>query len=88
MTANAKALAATKDDFEQLLADQATVILEAVDEKLDKRFGDMMTGIDKVLNEVQAHREEDVAGAEQLRSHDDQLQNHERRLSALEASTA
>ncbi len=71
-------------DVEGLLADQANVILEAVNVKLDKKFGEVMKGIDAVMKEVQAHREEDVAGAAHHRCHDDELQDHERRLKALE----
>jgi hypothetical protein len=73
-----------KAEMEQLLTDQADVILEAVDVKLDKKFGEVMKGIDAVMKEVQAHREEDVAGAAQLRRHDDQLQDHAKRINALE----
>src|SRR5882724_2356915 len=57
-----KALAATEGRMEQVLADQANVILEAVDVKLDEKFGEVMKGIDAVMKEVQAHREEDAAG--------------------------
>ena len=52
-------------------------------EKLDI----VSTKLDGVMKEVQAHREEDVVGAEQLRRHDDQLQNHEPWLNALEIPT-
>jgi hypothetical protein len=85
-------LAATKDDIEQLLADQANVILEAVDEKLDQKlddkFGTVITKLDGVMNELQAHREEDIFGASQLRRHDDQLLDHARRIKTLETSLA
>jgi hypothetical protein len=63
-----------KKDMEQLLADQATVILEAVDElvekKLDRKLGEkfdpVITKLDAVLKEFEDHRDEDIAGAEQL----------------------
>jgi hypothetical protein len=81
-------LFASKSEMEQLLADQANVILEAVDEKLDTKldakFGTVITKLDAVMKEVQAHREEDVAGAEQLRRHDDKLKDYERRIKTLE----
>src|SRR5713226_4274104 len=81
-----------KKDMEQLLADQANVILEAVDElvekKLDKKLGDkfdpVITKLDAVLKEFEDHREEDIAGAEQLRRHDKQLKKHETRIGKLE----
>ena len=44
----------------------------------------VITKLDGVMKEVQAHREEDVVGAEQLRRHDDKLENHERRIKTLE----
>src|SRR6266849_8703524 len=66
-----------KKDMEQLLADQANVILEAVDERLDKKLGEkfdpVITKLDAVLKEFQDHRDEDIAGAEQLRRHENQL---------------
>ncbi len=57
---------------EQLLADQADVILDAVEERMDKKLGDkfdpVVTKLDAVLKECQDHRAEDIAGAEQLRA--------------------
>ena len=93
------ALAATKGEFkelfsahksemEQLLADQANVILEAVDEKLDKKldekFDPVITKLDGIMKGVEALQQENIVGAEQLRRHDDQLNNHERRIKAIE----
>src|SRR5207249_909314 len=60
---------------EQLLADQADIILEAVDERMDKKLDEKLdpfiTKMDAVLKKFEDHRDEDVAGAEQLRRHDD-----------------
>ena len=94
-----QALIHTEHTFEQLLADQVDTILEAVDErfaaqdermdkKFDKKFDIVITALDSVMKEVQAHREEDVMGAAQLRRHDDQLLNHEQRIATLEISPA
>ena len=78
----------TKSDLEQLLAEQTSVLLEAVGERLDKKlyekFDIVIAKLDGVMKKIQAHREEDVVGAEQLRRHDDQIHNHELRLKALE----
>ena len=81
-----------KKDMEQLLADQANVILEAVDElvekKLDKKLGEkfdpVITKLDAVLKEFEDHRDEDIAGAEQLRRHENQLVKLEARVGTLE----
>ncbi len=85
-------LASTEGRIEQLLADQANVILDAVDEKLDEKldnkFGTVITKLDGVMKELQTHREEDVFGASQLRRHDDQLLDHARRINTLETSLA
>jgi len=73
--------------------------LTAQDKRLDRRFATQnrriygverkidkaITQLDAVLKEVQAHHEEDVTGAEQLRRHDDQLQDHAVRIKTLEA---
>jgi len=85
-----------KKDMEQLLADQANVILEAVDElvekkmdkKLDEEFDPVITKLDAVLKEFEDHRDEDTAGAEQLRRHDDQIKKHETRIGKLESARA
>ena len=79
-----------KKDVEQLLADQANVILEAVDEQMDKKMDQKLDPVinkqDAILGEVQKHREEEVIGAEQLRRHEDQLQDHAVRIKTLEVS--
>lgn len=79
----------TKGEIEELLDEQTTVILEAVDErldnKLDNKFGVVTAQLDSIMKEVQAHREEDVAGARQLRRHEDKLKEHEVRIKTLEA---
>ncbi len=73
---------------EQLLADQANVILEAVEERMDKKLGEtfdpVITKLDAVLKEFEDHRDEDIAGAEQLRRHDKKLVKLEARVGALE----
>ncbi len=88
-----KLFAGQREEMEQLLSDQANVILEAVDElvekkmdkKLDEKFNPVITKLDAVLKEFEDHRDEDIAGAEQLRRHDDQLQDHAVRIKKLEA---
>jgi hypothetical protein len=66
------------------------VILEAVDERMDKKMDQkldpVINKLDAILGEVQKHREENVSGAEQLRRHADQLEDHALRLKKLEVS--
>jgi hypothetical protein len=77
---------------EQLLADQANVILKAVDELVDKqmdkklseKFDPVITKLDAVLKQFEDHRDEDIAGAEQLRRHENQLVKLEARVGTLE----
>src|SRR6266478_1514541 len=79
---------------EQLLADQANVILEAVDElvekkmdkKLSEKFDPVITKLDAVLKQFEDHRDEDIAGAEQLRRHENQLVKLEARVGTLETA--
>jgi hypothetical protein len=59
-----------------------------LDKKLDNKFGTVITKLDGVMKELQAHREEDVFGASQLSRHDDQLLDHDRRIKTLERSLA
>ena len=72
--------------------------LATQDKRLDRRFATQNRRIygvekkvDKVINQLDAvlkksedHREEDVSGAEQLRRHDDQLEDHAVRIKKLE----
>ena len=51
-----------------------------VERKVDK----VITQLDAVLKKSEDHREEDVSGAEQLRRHDDQLQDQAVRIKKLE----
>ena len=79
-----------KNDMEQLLADQATVILDAVEERLDKKLGEtfdpVITKLDAVLKQFEDHRDEDIAAAEQLRRHENQLVKLEARVGTLETA--
>ena len=79
-----------KKDVEQLLADQATVILDALEEQLEKKVGEqfdpVITKLDAVLKQFEDHRDEDIAGAEQLRRHENQLVKLEARVGTLETA--
>ena len=55
-----------------------------VERKVDK----VITQLDAVLKGVEDHRDEDIAGANQLRRHEDQLWKHETRIAKLETVQA
>src|SRR5712671_6656313 len=78
--------------MEQLLSEQANVILEAVGEtmekKLDEKFDPVVAKLDGILKGVEALQQENTIGAEQLRRHEDQLQKHEARIAKLETAPA
>ena len=64
---------------------------EQLEHKMDVGFGSMnqkmnqlLTTTDGIVKELQAHREEDVFGAAQLRRHDDKIEDHEKRIKTLE----
>ncbi len=81
-----------EEKMEQLLSEQANVILDAVDElmekKLDDKFDPVITKLDGIMKGVEALQQENIIGAEQLRRHDDQLQKHEVRIVKLETASA
>ncbi len=78
--------------MEQLLSEQANVILEAVGETMEKKLGDkfdpVITKLDGIMKGVEALQQENTVGAEQLRRHEDQLQKHEARIAKLETAPA
>ena len=79
-----------EEKMEQLLSEQANVILEAVGEtmekKLDEKFDPVVTKLDGILKGVEALQQENTVGAEQLRRHEDQLQKHQVRIAKLETA--
>src|SRR6266852_4662533 len=74
--------------------EQTSVILRAVDEKLstqnrridgvERKVDKVITQLDAVLKKSEDLHDEDVSGAEQLRRHDDQLQDHAVRIKKME----
>src|SRR4030088_907149 len=81
----AESVAATKGEFkelfntqreemERLLADQANVILEAADDRMDKKlnekFDPVMSKLDGIMRGVEALQQENTVGAEQNRRHE------------------
>ena len=81
-----------EEKMEQLLSEQANVVLEAVGEtiekKLDEKLDPVVTKLDGILKGVEALQQENTIGAEQLRRHEDQLQKHEARIAKLETAPA
>src|SRR5438552_13130296 len=81
-----------EEKMEQLLSEQANVILEAVGEtvekKLDEKFDPIITKLDGIMKGVEALQQENIVGAEQLRRHEDQLQKHDARIAKLETAPA
>jgi hypothetical protein len=81
--------------MEQLLSDQANVILgavdermstmlETIDERMDKKLNDkidpVITKLDSILKGVEDLKDENAAGAAQLRRHEDRISALEVRL--------
>jgi hypothetical protein len=70
--------------MEQLLSDQANVILEAVGERMDKKLNEkidpVITKLDSILKGVEDLKDENAASAAQLRRHEDRISALEVRL--------
>jgi hypothetical protein len=79
-----------EEKMEQLLSEQANVILEAVGEtmekKLNEKFDPVITRLDGIMKGVETLQQENTVGAQQLRRHEDQLQDHAVRIKKLELS--
>jgi hypothetical protein len=76
--------------LDRLLSEQANVILEAVGETMEKKLNDkfdpVITRLDGIMKGVEALQQENTVGAQQLRRHEDQLQDHAVRIKKLELS--
>jgi hypothetical protein len=76
--------------LDRLLSEQANVMLEAVGETMEKKLNDkfdpVITRLDGIMKGVEALQQENTVGAQQLRRHEDQLQDHAVRLKKLELS--
>jgi len=57
-----------------------------MDKKLSEKFDPVITKLDTVLKQFEDHRDEDIAGAEQLRRHENQLVKLEARVGTLETA--
>ena len=81
-----------EERMEQLLSEQANVILEAVGEtmekKLDEKFDPVITKLDGIMKGVETLQQENTVGAQQLHTHEDQLRKHEARIAKLETAAA
>ncbi len=60
---------------------------QKLDKKLDQKFDPVISKLDGIMKGVEALQQENTIGAEQLRRHTDQLQNHEARISKLETAS-
>ena len=72
-----------KSLFSQILTLEEKI--EKVDDKNKKYKDEILTGLDKVMNELQTMREEDAAGTLQLLRLREDVDGHEKRLSKLES---
>ena len=76
--------------LDRLLSEQANVILEAVGETMEKKLNDkfdpVITRLDGIMKGVETLQQENTVGAQQLRRHEDQLQDHAVRIKKLELS--
>ena len=81
-----------EERVEQLLSEQANVILKrwakTMEKKLDDKFDPVITKLDGIMKGVEALQQENTVGAEQLRRHEDQLQKHDARIAKLETAPA
>jgi archaellum component FlaC len=73
-----------KSLFSQILTLEERI--EHMDEKNKKYKDEMLTGLDKVMGELQAMREEDAAGTLQIQRLREDVDNHDKRISKLEST--
>ena len=57
-----------------------------MEKKLNDKFDPVITRLDGIMKGVEAIQQENTVGAEQLRRHEDQLQDHALRIKKLELS--
>lgn len=63
-------------------------IVGDVEGKLTELTSEIMNGIDEVMGEIKAGREEQVLIGNKLSEHSDQLEDHEQRISRFEKTPA
>lgn len=59
-----------------------------MEKKLDDKFDPVITKLDGIMKGVEALQQENTVGAQQLRRHEDQLQEHAARIAKLETASA
>jgi len=67
---------ATRNDFKKL------------DSKLTKYKDEILNGLDEVMGELQAMREDNTIGIHQTRVLREDVDNHEKRITKLESTTS
>jgi DNA-binding HxlR family transcriptional regulator len=83
---------ATKEDLKQFATKKD---LEELSTKTDirfneisRKFNEVTNTLDKIVGKLETMHTEQIVAREQYRRHDEKLENHEKRIGALEAKPA
>jgi len=74
----------TEEFLEEKLLDLREGIIDQVNFKNRQYKDEIMTGLDKVVKELEAIREDSIVGTHQIRELRVDVDNHEKRISKLE----
>jgi len=75
----------TRRELKEELLDLREGIIDQVDSKMKKYNDKVLTGLDKISKELQDMREENAAGTLHFERLDEKVEDHEKRINALES---
>lgn len=80
----------TKGFLTDTLADFREGLIDQMDQRIETKFkaytNKVLTGLDKVMKELETMREENAAGTLQARRFEEQVEDHEKRIKQLESA--
>jgi len=56
-----------------------------IDKKVDSKFGEVLDGQDKIVNQLDSLKQEGIVSTELYQKHETEIQDHKKRILSLEA---
>jgi len=62
--------------------------IESLESKMNAKFDNLIVGQDQIMSKIESMTMESTVSAEQYKRHDAKLENHDKRITALETQPA